>query len=206
MTLSVASNWTWGNARQALLFVCGGALLLLTWLILYYGIMAATEGWLAPWDTVPVAQRPPVGDWQRSLNDFFEHEPGATLPATVVLATSALLFVVRFARGRHRAILPLEFAALNLLFIVLDFVFVLAARLATALWLTPSSPLDVGYHITGPAILITICLLLTLFLFQSIGWSAKWWLRMNAAASVLLVGGLVVAILASCAVPFIAIQ
>lgn len=189
ITSASTSSRVEGKPRQALIFVGGGVLLLFTWLILCAWILAATESWLAPWDIVPLSQRPPVGDWQRALNDYFENRPGAVLPAYVTLATSVLLFLVRLARDHDRASLPLEFATLNLLFVVADIGLVILVWLPD-LWLArPRSSLDVGYKRTWPAVVITTVLLLVLLRAQATAWLTKR-LRMSVTARVLLVVGL----------------
>jgi hypothetical protein len=48
-------------------------------------MLAATEGWLVPWDCVHVSLRPPLGTWERTINDFFEGPPGSFLPIPVPL-------------------------------------------------------------------------------------------------------------------------
>jgi len=178
--------------------------LLATWWIVYMWVSAMTEGSLAPWDLLPVSQRPPLGNWQRTLNDFFEGQPGVTLLAKIVVAASALLFIVRFASNRNRAFLSLEFATLNLLFIVLDLIVAIPSRWLLDLWLAqPRPPLDAGHHRTWPAIIVTACLLLVLFHAQATGWLTKR-LRVRARLQALFVGILLVLIFASLAVPLIA--
>lgn len=63
-------------------------LVLVSWLAAWFWLLLLTEGWLAPWDTAPI--RPPSGDWQRTVNDFFESGWGAYLPTVVFLGASAL--------------------------------------------------------------------------------------------------------------------
>ena len=154
-------------------FTRGGTLLLFgTWYILYLWVAAMTEGWLVPWDTVP--DRPPVGTWQRTVNDFFEVRPGAVLPAAIVIVISMLLFVIRVVRERNRTFLPLGFAATNLLFAIVDTILVIPVHRLPDLWLPKPRPVwDVGYHRTWPAIVVTTILLLVLFWTQWMGWPLK---------------------------------
>lgn len=174
MSPDAASSRTRENAQQALIFATGAVLLLLTWVNLYAWIRLMTQVWLAPWCPLPVSQQPPVGTWQRTLNDYFVRLPGAVLPAIVVLATSALLFLTRLVRDRSRAFLPLEFAALNLSFIVAEVVLVLVAHWLPDLWLPQPRPsLDIGYHRTWPETVATTCLLLVLLTAQARGWLKK---------------------------------
>jgi hypothetical protein len=55
--------------------VFGATLLFLlsTWYLVHAWLNLVIEGWLSPWDVVPV--RPPQGTWERSLNDFFNPFP-----------------------------------------------------------------------------------------------------------------------------------
>jgi hypothetical protein len=148
------------------LFLGGMLFLVGTWYFLLLWIMGMTEGWLVPWDTVP--GRPPLGTWQRTVNDFFEVPPGAILLAIVVVTISVIIFVARVAQAEHRAWLPLTFAATNLVFMLADTVLAILAHQLPDLWLPkPRPPIDVGYHRTWPALLVTVVLLVILFLVQS---------------------------------------
>ena len=56
-------------------FRIGGIIMLFTtWYFICLMLLAGTESWLAPWDTLRF--RPPVGTWERTINDFFEGSPG----------------------------------------------------------------------------------------------------------------------------------
>jgi hypothetical protein len=166
--------------QQVLIFAAGGVVLLVTWLVLYVWIRIITQVWLAPWCGVPASQQPPVGTWQRTLNDYFARLPGAILPVVIVLTTSAFLFLVRLVRGRNRAFLPLEFAALNLSLMVAYTILVLVTYWLPDLWLPQPRPSpDIGYHRTWPEIVVTTYLLLVLFRAQAGGWLKKW-LRIRA--------------------------
>lgn len=65
-------------------------LLLFSWFACYLWIMMLTEGWGAPWDTTSI--RPPIGHWQRSINDFFEWGIGMYLPTAIFLGISVLMY------------------------------------------------------------------------------------------------------------------
>lgn len=150
-------------------FFVGGTLLLIgTWCLLFMSTAAMTEGWLAPWDTVPVEFRPSLGSWQRSLNDSFEAWPGAILPGVIVVVVSVSIFVIRTVRTINRTLLPLAFAATNFTFILVDSFLATLAHRPPHLWLPQPRPsIDAGYHRTWPAILVTTILLMILFLVQS---------------------------------------
>jgi len=56
---------------------CAYIFLFISWFVIFMMIAAVTEGGLAPWDTTRF--RPPLGAWERTLNDFFEGGLGARL-------------------------------------------------------------------------------------------------------------------------------
>lgn len=87
-------------------------LLLFSWFASYLWMMGMTEGWGAPWDTTTI--RPPVGHWQRSINDFFESGIGIFLPTVIFLATSLLLYVRSLVRTRAVLETSLVFGITNL--------------------------------------------------------------------------------------------
>jgi cytochrome bd-type quinol oxidase subunit 2 len=149
-------------------FVGGPLLLLGTWAFLFMHIEGTTEGFLVPWDCVPRSGRPPLGTWDRTVNDFFEIPPGSILPALIVVVFSASVFVVRSLRTTRRALLPLAFAATNAVFVLANvFLGVLARKVNDSLLPRPRPLIDVGYHHTWPVILVTTILLIVLFLVQS---------------------------------------
>lgn len=163
------ANKSKSRMRTALTYAGGGLLLLASYFFLYVTMLMATEAYLVPWDIVP--GRPAIGTWHRALNDFFETKPGAILPTAVVIGASAILFLMRIVRERHRIRLILTFAASNLLFSVLVPVLGLLANQLPLLWLpTPRPELDVGYHRAWPGIALTVVLLFALLWVQGAGW------------------------------------
>ncbi|MCB9137363.1 MAG: hypothetical protein H6642_03315 [Caldilineaceae bacterium] len=86
--------------------------LLFSWFACYLWIMAMTEGWGAPWDTAPI--RPPIGYWQRTVNDFFESGMGAYLPAALFLTISVFLYARALAHTRTVRTTSLMFTLTNL--------------------------------------------------------------------------------------------
>lgn len=155
------------NLKKAVVFGSGTLLLVGTWCFLFVWIAAMTEGWLVPWDCIGPPERPPLGTWARTVNDFFEVPPGSILPGVVFIVASASIFVARTARTTNRALLPWAFAATNVIFFLVDSYLVMGAHQLPDLWLLePRPPLDVGYHRTWPAILVTGVLLVVLFLVQ----------------------------------------
>jgi hypothetical protein len=164
MNSQFANETRWDLKRVALL-VSGIILLSGTWYALFRFIAGVTEGWLAPWDTWP---HPPLGTWERTVNDFFETYPGAFLPSSAVILASAALFVLRMTRSEDKVLLPWLFAVTNLLFIVVDAVLAIFAHQLPNLWLPQPRPeIDIGYHYTWPAFVVTVFLLILLFIAQA---------------------------------------
>ena len=156
------------NLKKAVVFGSGTLLLVGTWCFLFVMIAAMTEGWLVPWDCICAPERPPLGTWARTANDFFEVPPGSVLPGVVFIVASASIFVVGTARTTNRALLPWALAATNVIFFLVDSFLVIRAHQLPDLWVPqPRPPIDVGYHRTWPAIVITIALLMVVLVVQS---------------------------------------
>ncbi len=125
-------------------------LLAATWYFLFIVIAAMTESLLAPWDLVYVGDRPPLGDWNRAVSDYFEGSPGSLLPSVIVVASSAALFVSRARRVAQRDRLAAVFAAMNLLSLPLSLVLMnLGYGLSYLVFPQPQVPFDVGFHRTA---------------------------------------------------------
>ena len=183
------------EALRTLVRIGGPFLLVLTCVVLHGYLTLVTEGWLAPWSQLPANLRPPAGSWQRTINDIFDGPPWGTLPAWFVLVTSLILFVRRVLRSRERGPLPLEFATLNVLFVLADLALVVPAHLLVELFLRQPRPEgDVGYHLTWLAVVVTAGLLGVLFRAQATGWLAGR-KRMGAPTQLLLVGGFLLLLL-----------
>jgi hypothetical protein len=183
------------EALRVLVRIGGPFLLALTCAVLHEYLTLVTEGWLAPWSQIPDGLRPPAGTWQRTINDIFDGPPWATLPAWLILLISLILFLRRVLRSRERGPLPLEFATLNVLFVLADLVLVVPAHLLVALfWRQPRPEGDVGYHLTWLAVVVTAGLLAVLFRAQATGWLAGQ-KRMGAPTQLLLVGGFLLLLL-----------
>ena len=120
-------------------------------------------GPLAPWSMFPELA-PPVGTWQRTLNDFFDQAPNAYLPAIGAVGISLGLFIMgafRAARNSRWGTFPLVFAATHLAFVAIEFLLaVVGVYQLPDLWLPqPRTMPDIGYHRTWPLLLITLILL-----------------------------------------------
>jgi hypothetical protein len=127
------------RAQPALVCVAGTGLLLYTWCVLYFLIGAPN-----------------------TLSDALGRLPYALRLENLVLVISLLLLLVRLARGRHRAWIPLD----------------MGLR-----WLLPG----LGYPPTWPVVVVEVGLLLALLGAQAGGW-LRGWLRRGGAASRAVVG------------------
>jgi len=87
-------------------------MLIFSWCACYLCIMGLTEGWGAPWDLTSI--RPPIGHWQRTINDFFESGIGVYLPTALFLMTSLLLYFLTLVRTRAVRTTSLIFGITNL--------------------------------------------------------------------------------------------
>lgn len=96
---------------QRITIVAAIGLLIVSWFFAYIWLMALTEGVLVPWDTTTI--RPPHGNWQRTVNDFFEAGIGAYLPSLTFLVVNAALFTWGARRAKRIAWLATAFALTN---------------------------------------------------------------------------------------------
>lgn len=146
------------------------SLLVFSWFACYLWIMALTEGWGAPWDIAPI--RPPVGHWQRTLNDFFESGVGMYLPTVVFLAVSVVSWVRTVIQTRDVRTTSLVFGATNL--IALLALMIIAIPIQRFLIRTPAhlTPEDWSYwgdfRREWPLSLIALMLFIGLFLIQPV--------------------------------------
>ncbi len=138
-------------------------ILLFTWWILFIGVGFTTWS-LAPYDSTLLEHHPPLGTWQRSMNDFFESPPGSYLPSTLVVGASVLLVVVALYRATGTSFecakMILAFAASNILGSIALFLVFFADL---PLNLTPPP----GYGWTIKFLMPQFVLLVLLFLFQA---------------------------------------
>ena len=86
-------------------------------LFLYFWTLILTEGLLVPWDIIP--GRPPLGDTQRTINDFFESPPGSLLSARIVLISTLLAFAWRMIKEPGFKLIR-EFTIANYTFFLVD--------------------------------------------------------------------------------------
>lgn len=131
-------------AFRVVTLLAGLFLLAGTWLLLFHLSSLWTKGVLVPWDIA--IEVPPVGSWERNLNDFFSVSPGKSIPSAVLLSISAGLFLLRAWRSSSRALLALGFALANFLACLLSypaFMLGLVGVVAGAHWLGSSGA---GFH------------------------------------------------------------
>lgn len=160
-TTSASPNPPLGLSLAA--FRIGGIIVLFTtWYLISIMLLTGTESWLAPWDTL--RSRPPVGTWQRTINDFFEGSPGNYLPLCLIMPISLALFWDAYRHSKHGSLLMWIFALTNLLFIIAS---VILVPWAFTQWAPPfQAPLDAGFHRTWPAIFVTGILLIGWIVLQ----------------------------------------
>jgi hypothetical protein len=126
-----------------------------SWLMLYMLTIALTEIWLVPWDIWSEPVRPPVGTWQRTVNDFFEGGVGAQLVGVSLIAGSMFSILIRLLRGDQRTLAPWIWASYNLIFFTACLVTLLVAN---SLPLNNSLPIveQIGYGRTWPGVFMLL--------------------------------------------------
>lgn len=144
--------------------IFGSILLLISWGIITVMLAAFTEGWLAPWDTQRT--RPPLGTWERSVNDFFEGPPGSLLPALIILCISITLYMYGRRNAKNKIKFTWIFVSINLFFLSLEVVFVTLFFHFPSIWSFQYFDFNNAYQRTAPAVLFTIVLLITMILTQ----------------------------------------
>ena len=151
---------------QAGVFVAGTLWLAGAWRFVFLWQAMLAEGWYAPWDMAP--GRPPIGTWERALNDFFANPVGSILPGTLIIVISLILFVARLARARRKFWLPVLFSASNIVFVMLNMLLTIGLAHLINLWLPqPVAGFDAGYHRAWPVIALNICLAIGLVVAQA---------------------------------------
>ena len=143
-------------------------MLAISWIVLFYFLLALTEGWGAPWDTSPI--RPPEGYWQRTLNDFFERGIGAYLPALLVCALAIWLFWRTLQRTHHLMVTAWVYATTNLaglvLFVIITIPIVIVVQRVPGS-LTPADWAYYGdFRREWPLTVVSIIAFATLFRLQ----------------------------------------
>lgn len=158
--------------KPGIILVVGILLLVFSWLVLFWLVEFDTD-LLAPYDTTPLANRPPWGTWQRDLSDFFQDPPGSVIPALLIVGISIVLLVIALGRTpgsfNVRIRLLLSFALSNL---------VIVAAMFFSGFVVADLPLEIapypGYGWTLKFLVPDILLLALLFALQ--GWDIPKWL------------------------------
>ncbi len=103
------------------------SLLIFSWFACFVWITALTEGWGAPWDTAPI--RPPLGHWQRTINDFFESGIGVYLPVALFMTTSFLSYGRTVIRTKSVSKTSFAFGGSNLVALAILIVITIPVQL-----------------------------------------------------------------------------
>lgn len=144
-------------------------MLIFSWFACYLWIMGMTEGWGAPWDTTSI--RPPIGHWQRAINDFFESGIGVYLPTIVFLAISFLLYIRALVRTRSVGTTSLVFGFTNLVALIVLLAIAIVVQIfliRTPAYLTPQDWSYWGdFRREWPLTLMALLLFAGLFSIQS---------------------------------------
>jgi hypothetical protein len=118
------------------------SLLMLAWLAVFFILTMITDFTLVPWDTA--IERPAVGTWQRSLNDFFENPPGQYLFSIPIVFLSIIISIKAI---RHHPEALNRLLLVNLLFApILLAMWMAAVFVNNAVYPYPPVLYDPNYH------------------------------------------------------------
>lgn len=151
-------------------FLGGMALLTATWYFLFPWIAFIHAGVFVPWDDFG-RLRPPIGTWERATNDFFDvlfdSSLGSILPRIILMSVSITILAVGLYRSREKELVPIFLSCFNFLHYIFVFSAVFVGRQLPLLWLArPRPEIDLGYHRSWPAIVLTIVVTILIFLFE----------------------------------------
>ncbi len=151
-------------------FLGGMALLAGTWYFLFPWIAFIHAGVFVPWDDFGDL-RPPVGTWERSTNDFFDVlfdiPLGSTLPLSGLIGISVAILLMGMDRSQDKEVVPFFLSLFNILHFAFLFLSVFIGRQLPLLWLArPRPEIDLGYHRSWPAIVLTIAVTVLIFLLE----------------------------------------
>lgn len=140
-------------------------ILVFSWVVLFWIGHEPIVWSLTPYDTTPIAKRPPVGTWPRDLNDFFLTSSGKTMPATLITGVSVALFAVALRRLPQSTLARVQ---LMLLFALSNVAVITALFLSG--FIVGSLPLELtpypGYGWTVKFLIPEVLLLALLFSLQ----------------------------------------
>ncbi len=143
------------------LIIASGVVMLFSYFLLFWYVSLTVGRVLGPWDQW-MAYAPPLGSWQRQLNDFFSQDIHQHALAFIVTGMSMAIFLVGAFRRRAAMLykLALFFASTNLLFLLID--------VATVILLAGLRADErIGYRQISPDLLTTFALLVMLFWAQA---------------------------------------
>lgn len=109
-------SWPESHPLKKVIDALALGVLSFSWYACYLWLMGMTEGWGAPWDTAPI--RPPLGHWQRTLNDFFESGIGMYLPTAIFLALQVFSYFRTLICTRDMRATSFVFGITNLVALV----------------------------------------------------------------------------------------
>ena len=105
-----------------LAFLLGVALLLGTWVVLYWTQSLFTESHLVGYYCcVSEQDLPAMGTLERIISDFFRTSPGKDLPSLLFVSVGVGIFTTRVRKARRKVWLPFFFVLFNILYLIVDF-------------------------------------------------------------------------------------
>jgi len=132
-----------------LAFLLGVALLLGTWVVLYWTESLFTESHLVGYYCcVSEQDLPAMGTLERTISDFFRTSPGKHLPSLFFISVSASIFTTRMRKARGEVWLPFFFALFNIFYLVVDFWLMGVSWLISDSVVGPLMSAYKGYHRT----------------------------------------------------------
>lgn len=139
-----------------ILFVLGIVVLAGTWAALYWAESLFTESHLVGYYCcVTEGDLPTPGTLERTVSDFFRTSPGMHLPSAVLVAANVCFFVLSLRRWRrHYWWLPFLFAALNVLYLWLEFELVTVSWSISNWLVDPQTSAYKGFERTWYGILL----------------------------------------------------
>jgi hypothetical protein len=116
-------------AKQVSVFLRGMIALCLTWFLIFWVVFLFAPALLAPWNS----NKLPHGSLVRSINAFFELQPGLVVPSWIMVAIGVVLFLRAVRVKGLSPVLPWRFALINAVFAFAHFAVIIVAGLLTNL-------------------------------------------------------------------------
>lgn len=165
-TIFYHKNWA-RKTRWTLLWL---PLVGISWYLLFWYFTLTVMRVLAPWDQW-AQLAPPLGTWERHLNDFFKNPTHAYPAGALLTGISIGIFSLRLLRERDaRANLPIAFTVTNFgfLFVALSLIHVVSNL--PDVWLSQPRP-SLDYHRIWIDRVVTTILIILL-------WGAQVYIRL----------------------------